>query len=150
MNWLNDLSWLMNQAWFRLAILLSNLVSSQNKPSCWQAWFSLQFEWWIQENKLPIMNRLILLWIVGILLVVETLAKSKCKKKPCSNTNGGYGTGHGYNGDTSEATPEQKKKMLIFFSVGASISLIVGIIFCVWSKCCGLCKKKTPLQPIEE
>lgn len=98
------------------------------------------------------MNRLLLLWIVGISLAVETLAKSKCRRRPwrCSNTNN-YGTNHGHCGDGTPATPEQKKMALILFSVGASISLIGIIIFSVWSKCCGLCKKKAPhtIKPLE-
>ena len=27
-----------NRAWFRRAIMLSNLASSQNKPPCWEVW----------------------------------------------------------------------------------------------------------------
>ena len=95
------------------------------------------------------MNRLLLVWIVGISLVVETLAKSKCRRRPCSN---GYGTNHGSYGNTHQgtpATPHQKKMALILFSVGASVSLIGIIIFSVWSKCCGLCKKKAPPHTIE-
>ena len=96
------------------------------------------------------MNRLLLVWIIEILLVVETFGKSKCKKKPCGNTNSGYGTNHedAQAGPDIPTDPHEKKIALIIG--GASIALIFGIIFCVWSKCCGLCKKKTPLQPIEE
>ena len=100
------------------------------------------------------MIRLLLVWIVGISLFVETLAKSKCRRRPCSNTKNGYGINHGHYGDAHQdtpATPEQKKMALILFSVGASISLIGIIIFSVWSKCCGLCKKKAPhtIKPLE-
>ena len=41
----------------------------------------------------------------------------------------------GSGGGTTELTPEQRRMAIIIVSIGAGLSLIGGVSFCIWFKC---------------
>ena len=41
----------------------------------------------------------------------------------------------GNSGGTTELTPEQRTMAIIVVSIGAGLSLIAGVSFCIWFKC---------------
>ena len=41
----------------------------------------------------------------------------------------------GSGGGTTELTPEQRRMAIIIVSIGAGLSLIGGVSFCIWLKC---------------
>lgn len=72
-----------------------------------------------------------ILTLLLVLSCVFGLDAARCKPGRSCNRPGGDNGGN--NGGT--ATPEQTRMILIVFGVGAGLTLIGAILFCVWFKC---------------
>ena len=52
--------------------------------------------------------------------------RTTCRPGRCGGSGGG---------GTTELTPEQRRMAIIIVSIGAGLSLIGGVSFCIWFKC---------------
>lgn len=65
---------------------------------------------------------LLSLWVGSLL---EARRTTTCRPGRCGGNSGG----------TTELTPEQRTMAIIVVSIGAGLSLIAGVSFCIWFKC---------------